>query len=151
MQRSILLSDIQDKILLDELSEMDELFFPTPWLKSQWVLAQKNTNLFVQLLKESNKLIGYCLYSLNRLEGLAHLYKIVIKPEARNMGAAFHLMEESFSYISREGLDSIFLEVSTRNKAALRLYIKLGFEELNTIRGYYSNGDDAVAMRRRIL
>jgi ribosomal-protein-alanine N-acetyltransferase len=42
-----------------------------------------------------------------------------------------------------------FLEVKASNKGAQRLYAKLGFEEVGRRRRYYSDGSDAVLMRRQ--
>jgi ribosomal protein S18 acetylase RimI-like enzyme len=44
------------------------------------------------------------------------------------------------------GVDEIWLEVSANNRSAIALYSKSGFEKLNTIPNYYSNGSDALRM-----
>jgi ribosomal-protein-alanine N-acetyltransferase len=43
-----------------------------------------------------------------------------------------------------------FLEVRVTNEAAISLYKKLGFEVTRTINGYYSDGEDAYVMTKKI-
>ena len=43
-----------------------------------------------------------------------------------------------------------FLEVRVTNEAAISLYKKLGFEVTRTLNGYYSDGEDAYVMTKRL-
>jgi [ribosomal protein S18]-alanine N-acetyltransferase len=43
-----------------------------------------------------------------------------------------------------------FLEVRVTNEAGITLYKKLGFEITRTINGYYSDGEDAYVMTKRL-
>ena len=44
-----------------------------------------------------------------------------------------------------------FLEVRASNAAACRLYSKMGFEEVGIRKGYYSDGEDALLMEKRLV
>ena len=48
------------------------------------------------------------------------------------------------------GITTAWLEVSGGNAAAIKLYQNLGFEEAGTRRGYYSDGSDALIMRKHL-
>jgi ribosomal-protein-alanine N-acetyltransferase len=57
---------------------------------------------------------------------------------------ALHAM--SMSYEAK----SCFLEVRVSNDDAVGLYKRMGFEVERTVRGYYSDGEDAYIMSRKI-
>ena len=46
---------------------------------------------------------------------------------------------------------SIHLEVRKSNFPAINLYLKFGFHETGTRKGYYSDGEDAIIMQRYSL
>ena len=48
------------------------------------------------------------------------------------------------------GAVETFLEVNVRNEPALGLYLGAGFEEVGRRRGYYSDGADALIMKRQL-
>jgi ribosomal-protein-alanine N-acetyltransferase len=61
--------------------------------------------------------------------------------------------EEFFSYFMDQ-LDediSIILEVRKSNFSAINLYLKFGFSELGIREKYYSDGEDAIVMKRKFL
>jgi ribosomal-protein-alanine N-acetyltransferase len=58
---------------------------------------------------------------------------------------------EAAERVSRErGAASARLEVSTVNAAAIALYRGLGYRTEGVLPGYYSWGEDAFAMRKRL-
>ena len=48
------------------------------------------------------------------------------------------------------GVDEIFLEVRPTNSSAIKLYEKLGFENISVRKKYYSDGEDAMVFKLRI-
>lgn len=70
---------------------------------------------------------------------------VVVDEEYRRKGYGQRLVE--FVIQSNPG-KRIILEVSVNNNAAIGLYNKLGFREINTRKGYY-NGVDAIVMERK--
>lgn len=70
---------------------------------------------------------------------------VVVDEEYRRKGYGQKLIE----LVIHSNLGKrIILEVSVNNKAAIGLYNKLGFREINTRKGYY-NGVDAIVMERK--
>ena len=70
---------------------------------------------------------------------------VVVDEEYRRKGYGQRLVE----FVIHNNLGKrIILEVSVNNKAAIGLYNKLGFREINTRKGYY-NGVDAIVMERK--
>ena len=82
-------------------------------------------------------LIGHYLYQSSDLDEFEILH-IAILPNFRNSGFALNLMEEleKLLNINKKSL-KIFLEVSSSNKFAIKLYEKLGYKAYNERKNYY--------------
>src|SRR5690606_7113863 len=70
--------------------------------------------------------------------------------EHRRRGAARALLTTLLEHYADATREAAFLEVRAGNHAAVGLYAKLGFERTRIRRGYYSDGEDAVEMRREL-
>lgn len=62
-------------------------------------------------------------------------------------GRGTRLLRAAMTAAAAQGVQSLFLEVSTANKAALALYGRCDFFMVGTRRGYYENGEDAAVLR----
>ena len=82
-------------------------------------------------------LIGHYLYQSSDLDEFEILH-IAILPKFRNRGFALNLMKEleKLININKKSL-KIFLEVSSSNKFAIKLYEKLGYKAYNERKNYY--------------
>ena len=82
-------------------------------------------------------LIGHYLYQSSDLDEFEILH-IAILPKFRNRGFALNLMKEleKLLNINKKSL-KIFLEVSSSNKFAIKLYEKLGYKAYNERKNYY--------------
>ena len=99
---------------------------------------KKNFNIEMSL--DSNFigiLLGHYLYQSSDLDEFEILH-IAILPEFRNRGFALNLMKEleKLLNINKKSL-KIFLEVSSFNKFAIKLYEKLGYKAYNERKNYY--------------
>jgi ribosomal-protein-alanine N-acetyltransferase len=73
---------------------------------------------------------------------------VATAPEQRRRGAARALLVRLLDTYAGAAREAAFLEVRAGNQAAIGLYSGLDFERMRVRRGYYSNGEDAVEMRR---
>ena len=82
-------------------------------------------------------IIGHYLYQSSDLDEFEILH-IAILPNFKNRGFALNLMEEleKLLNINKKSL-KIFLEVSSSNKFAIKLYEKLGYKAYNERKNYY--------------
>ncbi len=78
------------------------------------------------------------------------LLRVIVTPAARRRGIATALVAQGIDWIAAQGATRVFLEVSQRNQAAIKLYQKLGFEQFSERRDYYGPGLDAWVMLRSI-
>ena len=84
-------------------------------------------------------LIGHYLYQSQDVDEFEILH-IAILPKFRNKGFASNLMKEleKILKINEKSL-KIFLEVSSMNKFAIKLYEKLGYKAYNERKNYYGS------------
>lgn len=99
------------------------------------------TSLVIEI---NNEIIGYSISRIEQ-EGYAHILAIAIARsyQGRGLGKVllYHTIELLFQYT-----DLIRLEVRTTNQRAINLYKKFGFEVVQTLRKYYSSGEDGYVM-----
>ena len=79
---------------------------------------------------------------------------MAVDAAARRHGIGRKLLDVHLPRLGRHGVKQVFLEVGETNMAALRLYKRLGFEEVGRRQGYYraTAGEPvtAIAMRHVI-
>ena len=137
-----------NKVVLSDLERFNEL----------GILVNDNFlnlfNLSSLLASESDYIYGY--YENNKLEGFIHISKsyetvdivnIVVDINSRNKGIGKKLVD----YVSNlfDDVNNIMLEVKESNQAAINLYSKCGFKEINRRKKYYGN-EDAIIMKKVI-
>lgn len=121
-------------------------------------LHQRFPETFI-VAENDGKLLGYIMCRIEvglsslGLGGLirkGHVVSIAVIPQGRRRGLAQALINRALEgmryYKAKQG----FLEVRVTNEAAISLYKKLGFEVSRTINGYYSDGEDAYVMTKRL-
>ena len=80
-----------------------------------------------------------------------HIISIAVLPENRNIGVGYALVDEALHAMSMSyEAKSCYLEVRVSNDVALSLYKRLGFEVERTLKEYYSDGEDAYIMSKKI-
>lgn len=139
-----------ETIDFEVIANLDNKFFPQPWTRSQWEQQLRSGDQFLAELIIEDRPVGFCLFSISKLERMGHLLKILVSPEARGQGFGEKLHDSILNDAVSEGLNSLYLEVSTQNASAIKLYENLGYKVLVTKKKFYSNGDDAYAMQRTL-
>lgn len=105
-----------------------------------------NSKFGIVLVSENNGIIDGYLYALEMLDNI-DLLSIVVDKKKRGQKIGSSLLENLISYAQNQK-QTITLEVSVDNLAAVELYKKYNFIVENTRKGYY-NGVDANIMRRK--
>jgi ribosomal-protein-alanine N-acetyltransferase len=77
----------------------------------------------------------------------AEVLTLAVAPAARQQGVATQLLEAACAVVAPR-CRALFLEVSIANRAALALYERAGFAEVGRRWRYYSDGSDALVLRR---
>lgn len=121
-------------------------------------LHQRFPETFI-VAEEAGKIVGYIMcrievglsnFGFGGLVRKGHVVSIAVLPQARRKGVALALINRSLQGMEYYKAKQGFLEVRVTNDAAITLYKRLGFEITRTINGYYSDGEDAYVMTKRL-
>lgn len=94
--------------------------------------------------------VGLSNFGLGGLVRKGHIVSIAVMPQSRHKGMASLLIKRALEGMAYYKAKQGFLEVRVTNEPAITLYKKLGFEITRTINGYYSDGEDAYVMTKRL-
>ena len=93
------------------------------------------------------KIIGYIITCI---EGnAAHVISIATDPQYRRRGVGKSLLCTALSLLAEGEVQEVFLEVRVTNEAALSLYRAAGFEVVEVLKNYYSDGEDGYRLSLR--
>ena len=131
----------------DRIYEIEKRVFSNPWSKESIKNELDNDSKSLNLIsKIDGQLMGY--FFSHRISNEVHILNIAIDVpfQHRGNGKAF------FNQIFKKYLEyaNVFLEVKRTNLPAINLYHKFGFEEIDIRETYYSDGEDAVVMSRKV-
>lgn len=121
-------------------------------------LHQRFPETFI-VAEEDGKIAGYIMcrievglsnFGFGGLLRKGHVVSIAVLPQNRRKGIAKALIKRALegmvNYKAKQG----FLEVRVTNEPGITLYRKLGLEITRTINGYYSDGEDAYVMTKKL-
>jgi len=94
--------------------------------------------------------VGLSNLGLGGLVRKGHVVSVAVVPRARRKGVAQALINTSMEGMRFYKAKQCYLEVRVTNDAGVALYKKLGFEVSRTVRGYYSDGEDAHVMTKKL-
>ena len=109
--------------------------------------------------EEDHTIVGYIMCRIEvglsnlGLGGLirkGHVVSIAVLPSARRKGVAQALINTALDGMRFYKAKQCYLEVRVTNDAGVALYKKLGFEVSRTVHGYYSDGEDAYVMSKKL-
>src|SRR4030042_1981637 len=109
--------------------------------------------------EEDGKIVGYIMsrvevglsnHGLGGLIRKGHVVSIAVLPQSRRKGVAQALITTAMDGMRYYKAKQCFLEVRITNTIGIALYKKLGFEISRTINGYYSDGEDAYVMSKKL-
>ncbi len=133
------------KVYLDNILEIERVSFPSPWGRQAFENEIMNPLSHLCALEVDGSVGGYaCFWTHN---DLMQVLNIAIRPDKRNQGLGYRLLTEVIEQGKNRGIKNIWLEVRVTNRAARRLYRKLGFEKVGIRRHYYPDTrEDAISM-----
>ena len=133
---------------LADILSIEKKVFKHPWSKEQlsWELnSQPVTENHVMIAR--GNMIGY-LFS-HVVDDDVQILNIAIDIPFQHKGYGEQLLSYFLDQFNAD--ISIHLEVRKSNFPAINLYLKFGFHETGTRKGYYSDGEDAIIMQRYSL
>ena len=131
---------------LNEIYNIEKKVFNDYWsldlIKSE-IIEKKYSRVTVLELKK--KIVGYIFQ--RKIYDENHIINLAIDIPYQHKGYGKFLLMKILEKDSND--TNVFLEVKEANLPAVKLYIDLGFEEVDRKEGYYSDGSNAIFMLRK--
>lgn len=128
-----------------EIATLESEIFSDPWSEgdvSSYICRE--TAMCFTATDESG-VVGYIIGTKIPPEG--EIYRIAVRSDKRQRGIGYRLLSYALKTELGEGVETVFLEVRSRNIPAIALYKAYGFSECGKRKNYYQNPcDDAVVM-----
>ena len=126
---------------LEGVAELEKLCFSQPWSKTSLELLTKD-GIGVGMVCRADGIVcayGGMLCAVD--EG--QITNIATHPDYRRQGYGKAVVEALIKYAKNNRLDSISLEVRESNKAAIDLYLSLGFKVEGKRKDFYTKPTEA--------
>ena len=134
---------------LPAISQIEDESFSPPWTTATFRIEVENPQALFLIAEKENSLLGYVCSWLVVDE--IQILKVAVRSHARRAGVASQLVQTLLSQACKEGAKTANLEVRESNAAARGLYAELGFSEVATRAGYYTDGDDALFLIKDLV
>jgi ribosomal-protein-alanine N-acetyltransferase len=144
---------------LQSVMQINHLCLPENYTDFFFIdLHQRFPETFI-VAEEDGKIVGYIMcrvevglssFGLGGLIRKGHVVSIAVLPQGRRKGVAQALMTTAMEGMRNYKAKLCYLEVRVTNAAGVALYSKLGFEVSRTSNGYYSDGEDAYVMTKKL-
>lgn len=121
---------------LHVVAEIENQVQSHPWKISQF--EESITSYVSTVIEQHNQVVGFCI--LQPVLDEANLLLMAIHPSQQGRGLGYQLLEESITLLKNNPVQ-IFLEVRESNQAAIALYEKCGFHQIDLRKNYYPNKD----------
>ena len=129
------------------IARLEEEIFSDPWSYHdvQDLICTEGSMCFTAI--DGGEVIAYVIGRLIAPEG--EIYRVAVKPEKRQRGIGYRLLDYAVKTSKGHGLERLFLEVRSKNLPAVKLYTAYGFKQIGLRKNYYKNPtDDALIMLR---
>lgn len=103
-----------------------------PWTAAQFLDSVQNHQCTV--IELDHQIKGFCI--MQPVLDEANLLLMAIEPNQQGKGLGFVMLEHAIQSLSEKCIQ-IFLEVRESNQAAIALYEKSGFHQIDVRRNYY--------------
>lgn len=94
---------------------------------------------------DGDKMVGFIAADLRRAQATAWIATLAVLPGYRRRGIASRLLERCEESIH---LPLIRLSVRENNLPAIQLYLKYGYQQVDTWKKYYRGGDNALVFEK---
>ncbi len=131
---------------LEAVAAIESASYPFPWTLGIFRDCLQ-VGYSCRVYEIDNDVVAYAVMSIGA--GEAHILTLVVREDCRNSGLGSMFMQHMLNIAKQHRVETMLLEVRPSNPSAIRLYRKLGFNELGVRPDYYpaENGrEDAIIM-----
>lgn len=128
------------------IAAMELEYFSDPWSRKDiFTYICSGDGMSFVAADEAGQVIAYMLGRIIAPEG--EIYRIAVERSHRRRGVGYRLLSYALKTERGRGLECTFLEVRSKNEAAIALYRAYGFTDIGIRKNYYKNpSDDAIVM-----
>jgi ribosomal protein S18 acetylase RimI-like enzyme len=131
------------------LHEIDSICFAEDiaYTRAELLFYLRHPYALAKVAERLGSIVGF---AIGRVESdfYGHVITLDVVPEARRSKIGTRLIEILHEEFRRVGVLLVVLEVDVENSGGQRFYEKLGYERIETLRGYYRERGDAYRMAR---
>jgi len=109
-------------------------------------ITSKNSNVILACDKNTQRLAGFAIMEFH--QQFAHLNLLAVRPRVQRCGIGKRLLVWLEQVALTTGIGEVYLETPIDNRPARNFYRRLGYQEIQTIPGYYQNNQSAVRLAR---
>jgi len=132
---------------LDLIYDMEKRIFNDSWsqesIQEELTREDHSLNLLCEI---NNEIIGY--FFAHFVEDEVRILNIAIDVAYQHQGYGKQFLQKILENYLQYA--DVFLEVKRTNFPAINLYLNFGFEEIGIREGYYTDGEDAVIMVKKV-
>ncbi|MGN1275637.1 MAG: ribosomal protein S18-alanine N-acetyltransferase [Floccifex sp.] len=133
---------------LNCILELEANCFKEPWNEKECLYELHENPFSHGWILEDDGIVGYAF--LWETFEMAQVARIGIDSSFRKKGYGHVLLQYLIQRAKEQGCEFITLEVRVSNEAALALYKKNNFIQVNVSKRYYPDGEDAIVMTRAL-
>ncbi len=125
---------------LEQLVEIEKQCFTSEAFSRQQISYLLTDYNSISLIAKTNgKIAGFIILQLENQEDIifGHIITLNVAVIFRRKGVAQKLLFDCEAILKSRGVTECRLEVRQDNSSALRLYRRLGYEEIGLLEGYY--------------
>ena len=130
MIRTMQANDLADVVAIEHVVQSH------PWRIQQFQESLQSYQCTV--IEQMGQVVGFCI--LQPVLDEANLLLMAIHPQCHGQGLGYQLLEQSIAQLKNHPIQ-IFLEVRESNTAAIGLYEKAGFHQIDVRKNYYPKPD----------
>jgi [ribosomal protein S18]-alanine N-acetyltransferase len=134
--------DLEDVVTLEARTFGEEAWSPRS-IENE--LEQLGISRLVDVAVDRGHVVGYV--SVMYVGDSGDLLRIAVAATHRRLGLASRMLTRVLDQARERGLQQVVLEIAADNEAALALYARHGFVEIDRRSRYYRSGGAAVVMR----
>lgn len=136
---------------MDDFLVLEEASFPTDRISRRNLrnLLLSPTAYCIGAYRQG-ELVGSMVLLFRGHARVARIYSIAVSENARGAGIGRSMVDRAEREARRRGCDRLRLEVRMDNTPAIRLYEKLGFEDVQVLPGYYEDGTHGMRYIKRL-
>lgn len=107
-----------------------------PWTRQQF--AEAVTQYQSTVIEKQGRVVGFCI--LQPVLDEANLLLMAVDPSQQGQGLGYELLTQSLTWLKNNPIQ-VFLEVRQSNIAAIKLYEKADFHQIDLRKNYYPQPD----------